>query len=393
MDMQKKILLTVENQQEYDDLVYLLEQGKLTKYFQFFLFTTNKIFDLPDYHNLQENNHLFYSVYYSVNSFDANFKTVSLFKKIVLILKNGLQLRKIIRNENIDILLSGVPLIFHRFAILAKHRIAHIAYVRSLLFGALSGTSISDTIFFITQKISLLRKIRFVKNYYADLILTVGEVNKQILIRKGIPATNIVVCGPIGLKHARDIQQSAVSKKTDLIFITAAYKWHLYKEGDDDQTRNLETICELIAGKYKDKFNLIIRVHPRDDQTQYSRLQKTYSFITEINQEPVSEFLKYTAGGKILISSLSTLAFEWMYLGGTAYFFSSPYLDRALKPIFNLVNITPIYDFDILLDHIRKGIRPRHHDQVINTLYKPANKKPVELAADMIRNYIATLNQ
>jgi hypothetical protein len=388
--MQKKILISVENKQEYDDLIYLAKVANLFDYHHLILFTTHEIFSLVDYYNLSENKALYKSVYHSVNKFGQNFKTVSLLKKIILIIKNGLILGKVLRREKVDFILSGVPLIFHRVALLFSLRTLHVAYIRSLLFGALHGTSHSDSVSILLHKIPIVNKIRFFKNYYADLLLTVGNINKQILVRRNIPQENIRICGPIGI-GCDNVSKMVTSadQKVNLIFVTAAYKWHRYKEGDVDQIHNLRKICDFIADKYADKFNLIIRVHPRDDSSHYAELRKKYDFISELNEAPLSEFLNYAGMGSVLISSLSTLAFEWMYLGGKAYIFSSPYLDQSLKPLFGLLDIKPYYDFEELLNHIQRQTSQFDMDKINSILYKPKNKTPVYLAAQIVQNYFS----
>lgn len=349
--MRNNILIIVENLQEFDEILYILKKMPKENNPIYSLLKTNNIFNIPDYYQLDEdkanNQKYFKKIFDSKNPFKTNFKTQNFLCKIIVILVNFLILLKIVVNENIDFILSGVPLIFSRVVRLFFPHLIRIAYVRGLLFDSSKSTSTSDWFYFLTKKIRIQDKIHFFNNYYSECILTTGEINKKFLLDRGIPDKNIFLTGPLVLDRiansTRKIEFDS-ENNFEIIFITQAFNWHMDEKADFEQKKFLLSLMEQLRSVKIKNIQFKIRLHPRDSIENYKNIIKNEDSEIIFDTSDSSIFLSECKNNKVMISGLSTFAFEWMYLGGKCFFYTTDYFFQNSESIYKKVNIDPYRD-------------------------------------------------
>jgi hypothetical protein len=234
--------------------------------------------------------------------------------------------------------------------------------------------------------------IRFLNNYYADFLFTIGTVNKNALRERHIPESNIYLSGPLLLDQYTPVRQKPVSSscKKELIYITQAYLWHLDSFGHREQLDSIRDLLHCIAKKYSGQLDIAIRIHPRDDRQLYEKLRQEYPVPVRIDTSPASEFLQGISGHKILVSGLSTLAFEWIYLGGSVAFLSTENLVKESLQVYKYLGISPYLQSEIMLQDILSERIPVWGDQIDRIFYRnsSSNLKYTADAIDKIfRNY------
>ena len=393
--MKNNILIIVENLQEYDEIIYILKKMPKEDNLTYFLFKTNNIFNIPDYYQLDEdkanNQNNFKKIFDSKNPFKTNFKTQSIFRKIITILINFPILFKIVVNEKIDFILSGVPLIFSRVLKLFFTRIIRIAYIRGLLFDSSKSTSISDWFYFLTKKIHIQNKIHFINNYYSEYILTTGEINKNFLINRGIPDKNIFLTGPLVLdciaNSTRKIE-SDLKKNLEVIFITQAFLWHLDETADSEQKKFLISLLEQFRLIKNKNIQFKIRLHPRDSIENYKNIIKKVDSDIIYDTSDSSLFLSECKTNKVIISGLSTFAFEWIYLGGKCFFYTSDYFFESSKSIYKKVNIDPYFDSNKMIQAILAEENKYKSHKMDNIFYNYPHGENVQGAVKQINKIL-----
>jgi len=367
-----KILFAVENREEFNELIVLVRE--LLSGFEperkFILFRTHPIFHLDDYS--LEYSFLFEKIYTARNPFNINFKRLSILKKVMILLSNMTILIRIIHDQKINYMLSGVPLIFHRLVRLFSPRIIHLAYIRGLLLYSQKTTSVSDQFFFLSKNIFGLTSIRFFNNYFADYLFTIGAINKKTLMERHIPEANIYLSGPLLLDQYRKLDEKEEShfQKKELVYITQAYLWHLNIRGHAEQLASIENLLTEVSDHYPNDFTIIIRVHPRDEKDVYQELIKKYPLTGRIDTSAAPEFLGNISRQQVLVSGLSTLAFEWIYLGGFCIFYSTKNLFLLSKEMYDGLKISPFLDVKEMLESIRSEQYPDHQDLMEKIFYR-----------------------
>ncbi len=392
MNYPVKILFAVENREEFNELLILLQELLSVKHDQreFILFKTHTIFHLDDY--TEGYNSLFVKIFTAKNPFDHNFKQLSVLKKIMIILINAIILIRIFRHNKITHILSGVPLIFHRVQILLFPSVIHLAYIRGLLLFGQKATSVSDQFFFLTDKFRTIMSIRFFNNYYADHLFTIGTLNKNTLLERKIPESNIYLSGPLLLDQYQSVRDKPeyLHRKKELIYITQAYLWHLNTLGHNEQLDSIRGLLQSISENYADQFNICIRIHPRDDKRIYDEFLKNYIIPVKLDTSPASEFLQGISNHKILVSGLSTLAFEWIYLGGECVFLSTEKLLEESREIYNRLGISPYLKSHEALQDILTDRIPNCREQIDHIFYRHPDtnlKYAVNTINAIIMNY------
>jgi hypothetical protein len=366
-----KILFAVENREEFSELIILIRELLGSEQdLKFILFQTHPIFHLDDYS--PEYHSLFEQIYAARNPFGTNFKQLSTLKKVLIILSNIPILIQIKKDHKINYILSGVPLIFHRLARLFSPRLIHLAYIRGLLLYSQKTTSVSDRLYFLIKKLSGNISIRFFNNYYADYIFTIGAINKNTLMERHLPETNIYLSGPLVLDQYSKLEDKAQtgSFKKELVYITQAYLWHLDTHGHAEQLASIEYLLSWLSTHCTDDFLFTIRVHPRDEKDIYQNLVQKFPVVGRIDTSPASDFLQSISRNRILVSGLSTLAFEWIYLGGQCLFYTSPDQFNLSREMYERLGISPYLEAKELLTAVRSGKYQDHKDLMDKIFYR-----------------------
>jgi hypothetical protein len=367
-----KILFAVENREEFNELAVLLRELLSTGPAQrvFILFKTHAIYQLADYTGAADS--LFVKTYTAKNPFAHNFKQLSALKKIIVILVNAPILIRIFRHDKITHILSGVPLIFHRILILLYPSILHLAYVRGVLLFGRKTTSVSDRFFFLTEKLRSIISLRFFNNFYADCLFTIGSLNQNTLRERNIPVSNIYLSGPLLLDRYPAVQDKPEDpeRKKELIYITQAYLWHLDTSGHNEQLHSIHGLLQSITAGQAGQFDICIRIHPRDDKRIYEEFLRNYSLPVRIDTSPAAEFLQGISRCKILISGLSTLAFEWIFLGGSCAFLSTEKLLKESREIYDRLGLSPYLKPGEILQDILADRIPNCSEQIDRIFYR-----------------------
>jgi UDP-N-acetylglucosamine 2-epimerase len=214
--------------------------------------------------------------------------------------------------------------------------------------------------------------IRFFNNYYADYLFTIGSLNKNTLRERKIPESNIYLSGPLLLDRYPAVQDKpeVPLRKKELIYITQAYLWHLDASGHNEQLDSIHGLLQSIAESQAGRFDICLRVHPRDDVRIYEEFLRNYSLPVRIDTSPAAEFLQGISRYKILISGLSTLAFEWIYLGGNCVFLSTEKLLKEGGEIYKRLGLSPYLKPGEILRDISAERIPNCSEQIDRIFYR-----------------------
>lgn len=230
---------------------------------------------------------------------------------------------------------------------LAKHRIVsawlgvkHVAYIRGAIYDPEIRGGLSDR-----ADASLLRRIlpkHFLTTYWADEVLTIGELNRDVIAARGVPVERIKIVGPVWLEALEKSGSTALKPEPGrAYFLTAAWESHGHHR---EQEAQLDFARSLVAG-WNDRRKLVIRVHPRDAH-DYAADQKIAN--VQIDDRLPGDFLSTLAPGDLLISPLSTLAFEGQYCGAEVVFYEDPVATAAYVRAYRLLGIHPATLSEIL---------------------------------------------
>ncbi len=236
-----------------------------------------------------------------------------------------------------DYLYTGFPIIKYRLASLLLN-IHYTAYLRGLMFNPTIYSGIGEKLRY--GRFSFLFKSRLFNTYDADQIITISEINKQFINSRGIPENKISLISPPWLDKPKLKQNEKIET---IVFISQAFTHHGFQTIHSSQINFLE---KLIRYAHFHNLSLIIRQHPRDFHNYDSYLRNNVS----INKESSEKFLNDLNTSYILISPLSTFAFEAIYLGLKVKFYSTKELDKLYLESFNNLNISPIYTLDKHID-------------------------------------------
>lgn len=238
-------------------------------------------------------------------------------------------------NMKPDFLYTGSSMLKYR--VISKiFKVTHVAYFRGLMFDPSNYSGFSDKLRF--GKFSYLFQSDFFNASYADQIITISEINKKFITSRNIPAEKISLISPPWLKK-NDFCMKQNKKIKTLIFITQAFKEHGLNNAHKSQISFLE---KLIIYAKSNNLNIIIRKHPRDFHNY--NIQQVDGIL--LNQEPPEGFLRTINSSSMLISPLSTFAFEAIYIGHKVIFYSTEELDKIYLQSYKYLNISPIYDID-----------------------------------------------
>ena len=344
----KTYLIAVENLQELFDLSLIIKEIKSRdKNSKFVLFDTSNIFKIEK-ENITEYINLFDVIVESINVNDKVFSSLSIFKKIYSIIINVKLILKTIKIHNITIFLSGVPLSFFRLTRILNNKILYIGYIRGIIANdddSSSSANLYKKIKFITNKSSIL---------YCDYLAMVSNINIQYFYNNGVNNKNLIKTGPIHLDYLKSKKiENKENDKITLIFATSAFSHHHIGNLEKEQLLFLKKLLKLHDDKYKDKFDVRIRIHPRDNKENYKGLIKKYNI--QLEDSSIEKFLTTATKNKILISAVSTLNFEWEFLGGTSLFYTGVDIYSTHENFYKSIGVDPIYDVEELFkDNINK---------------------------------------
>jgi hypothetical protein len=237
----------------------------------------------------------------------------------------------IVISEKPDYIFSGNSMFKHRMVTLL-FGVKHIAYFRTLFFYKKAKTG------------GLIDKLRygyfgkFFKGYLfnsfeATHILTVSELNILFFQERMIEKNKIFLTGPVWLDGRRVGKKNI---KPKIIFLTQAFLWHGYVDQHNSQTIFLKG---LISYAQSINMDLLIRKHPRDSM-QY---EKYFNFHNvKFSEGDYQSFMDQIDQIDIVVTPLSTMAFELMHLGARCSFYTTNALQVIYKDAYERLSICPI---------------------------------------------------
>jgi len=241
-----------------------------------------------------------------------------------------------------DVLFSGFSMMRHRLAA-GIFRVPHVAYLRGVVFDPQLASGISDRI-----RVSALSRLvpgKAATSYHADFVLTVGDVNRDFLIARGIPAEHIALTGPVWLHDSAPPLPSDTDAGR-IYFLTTAWQAHGLLTEHEAQLR----ITRRLAEHWRHDARFVMRVHPRDRYDYES--DDAYRGVALDRRTP-EEFLRGLRPADLIIAPLSTLAFEAAYLGGSVVFYSDDVATKAYNHVYERLGIDARSVEQILADDLR----------------------------------------
>lgn len=250
------------------------------------------------------------------------------------------------------LLFSGFSLLKHRLAA-AMFRVRHVAYIRGALFDSTIRGGLSDRIQ-SSRLASVLPRTLF-QSFSADVVLTVGDLNRDVLNDRGIPLENIRVVGAIWLRalgaRANDAPSSVEPRRA--IFITTAWAAHGHMAEEAAQ----QALVHRLVEDWSAPLPLELRIHPRD---QFDYDSDPVFATTRRSTEPSTEFLATLEPSDVLISPLSTLAFEAISLGVPVAFYIDPVATAIYAHVYEQLNLDPMTVDELTeSDFTARGTQPQ----------------------------------
>lgn len=279
----KHIIIDYQTQEEFEDMKIILINSNIN------------LSHVQNFVTIKNNSNFF-----------NNSKIVRRFY-IIFLLYSLLRKQKKKYNRNDIILFTGSPALEHRLVLfLHQYSVKHFIYYRGLLSNPLNISSISD---FIRFKICFGLNNKLLNNYLCDLIITIGDFNKNYFIKRDIPDSLIETCGFIQkiVQYEYSNNNDDVFKYDNVIyFLTTAFLEHGHNMAHKDQ---LEALKKLKAVAESLNTILCIKKHPKDN-TDYIKILN-YSKLIILDISANSFFKNYKKNtNSFIISTYSTIIFE-----------------------------------------------------------------------------------
>jgi O-antigen ligase len=228
------------------------------------------------------------------------------------------------------LLFSGFSMLKHRL-VAAWLEIPHVAYIRGVVFDPNLSVGISDSL--RDSAVSKFLPRRVFATYNADAVVTVGQVNRDFLIARGISHSRIWTPGPTWLDGLQDVRtRGDGSGAGRAFFLTVAWEAH----GRMDEHYAQLTLMRRLASEWSQPAKLVIRVHPRDSY-QYEQ-DPSFAFV-ELDRSLPDAFLRGLNRGDVVIAPLSTLAFEAGFLGCDIVFYADPVATKAYFQVYSRLGV------------------------------------------------------
>lgn len=311
-----KILITSEVKEELEDIIELLKEVD----------QDNIVYYCPELINLK-NRTYFYSKF--SNKYLKKITELLFYIRFVMDYKP-------------DLIFSGASMLKHRLVSLLFNK-KHFVYFRGLLFDPSNISGISDGLRF--GKLKCFFKGNLFNAFYGSLIFTTSNLNKNFIISRGISSDRIKVIGPVWLSSLT-LSKPSASKR--YYFVTQAFAEHGFARQQSEQLDSIKSLFAVFSSRNKaNEFH--IRVHPRDF---YAYENDHILKNAKIDRSFSKDFLRQLNSEDILITPLSTLAFEAKYLGVKTVFYASDTLNEVYEKSYVRLGIKPLFIKDITIDLI-----------------------------------------
>jgi hypothetical protein len=215
---------------------------------------------------------------------------------------------------------SGFPMLKHRLFRFLGYR--HVAYYRALMLDPSVRAGFSDKVRHAVSGHTFLERVMG----EPDIVATSSRLNVPWLESRHIPTSRIVVIGAIWLERLpppRHVDRGRV------IFLTSALSQHGHPGEHDLQVETLARAVQVLASRgesHAQEPDLVLRVHPRD-LYDYGRDERFD--VCTIDRSSPAEFLASVGPMDVVISPLSTLAFEARARNARVVVVDAPYFPGA----------------------------------------------------------------
>ena len=382
------ILVSCENDQELFDLTLITNSLKNKLPIKIHFFDMSPLYSSC----LRLENQFDYS-FKAINPYKTPFKKMSKRQKINTVFKNSLILANYIEENNIKLMLTGVPLAPFRFARILK-KFTHIAYMRSIILPSNFSHSFSDAINRKIKKVPFLNTLKIFNDWYCDYLFTIGENNREFFIKqKNIEKDKVIITGSFLLDYIKtQLKESENSDKKVLYFLTGAFKWHNNQAAHKEQLYWLEQfLSKFFSSRLEKEYKFVLRIHPRDTIEDYQNMIEYYKIA--IDNSPTEKFLLKANPNSIVISFLSTLNFEWEYLGGKSLFVSTEKSRKIFSNFYKMLKIEPVKEVDKVLELISAYRFPKNKE-VVQKVFYSHKEGNINFAVDfIIDNILKKLNR
>lgn len=364
----KTIFVSFENYQELHELTLLVKAIKEDHSdWVFILFDTTPIYQL-NRKDLKTYLSIYNLVIKGKNTFKTSFKKLSTPKKLYITFLNTLHILKIFKVYQVDMMITGVPLAFFRYASFLNRNVFNMAYMRALIIGHDIDHSLSNRLDRKVKKIPFLKNVPIFDSWYCDFLVTVSNVNCQYYLDRGMDIDKIKISGSILLDDIKNKLEPLEDDSLELIFLTYAAAYH---DNEESHFEQISVIKKLIALQEIYNFNLTIRVHPRDNANDYNTLFNNNKTV-KIDTSRMDDFLRTCSKNKVVISAFSTLNFEWGYLGGRGYFYTTDKLYKTYGNFYRTLDIEPYFDIKKMINHIYDD-KPQQYNQNVYKEHQSGN--------------------
>lgn len=230
--------------------------------------------------------------------------------------------------ERPRLLLSGFSMLKHRLHA-RVWAVPHISYIRGLMFNSAVKSGWSDS---IRYRLLRGRNIRLFNAFEASRVLTVASINKDFMTARGVSPHVIEVVGPIWLRDIDRVRPTS-SGRSRIFFITQAFEAHGLDEVHRAQVHAVRELAQELGNA------LVLRVHPRDYYDYH--LDPALSGVSLDRSRP-ADFLANLTADDVLVSRLSTMAFEALYIGARVVFYVAPGVTNVMDDGYAALGIRAI---------------------------------------------------
>lgn len=271
------------------------------------------------------------------------FKEMSVGLKLLTSFVNAFRLALLYYSNRAHFVLVGTPLLTYRLArILTFGNLRLVSYIRGVIAYSDENTSISSRIFLRFGK---LKKFQFLSgllsDYYASLVICIGNVTARFIASRGVPKRNIKVVGSVYCDKL--LGGEGIKGEKTVVFVSSAFAFHGYEDAQQAQTALIRLIKNYISEQHP-RLRFVVRPHPREANIYGPDLAKC------LDLERGDPLIRYPSNA-LFISPVSTLIMELACAGRQSFIVADEFLHRRFGDWYEAVGVTPIRDWTRLIEN------------------------------------------
>lgn len=272
-----------------------------------------------------------------------------LWQKIITLSVATLRLRRLLGRHRAQLLVTGVPLVFFRVARLLSPRTRYASFLTRLFGIATPQASTSSRVrWLMVEKLGLTpSRFPLLTDFFADRFFVTGAVDRRFLVGRGVEPEAVHVVGPwwadrvIRSRSGRGPERSAGNTHT-ILYATSAFAWHGDERLTGAELSHLEALVAEVrrynASGAVPRLRFVVRVHPYDARARYDHL---LGGDVTLDDSGSAVFERYEPATTCLVSSLSGMAYEALYLGFAALFYAPRPIRDTYASFYQIVGAEP----------------------------------------------------